>query len=128
MKRCLWSMLCLVAVVLASNLASSSAKAEEAKTALFVVISAEYGAGEYTVNVTEKVRGQVKGDVLSIDATNANFGEPAPNMAKELKVVVKYSGKKFTFLAKEGDALIIDKEALDAKEAESAKATTCELI
>ncbi|HUU94677.1 MAG TPA: hypothetical protein VM487_02980, partial [Phycisphaerae bacterium] len=71
--------------------------ADEAKPALFTIISAQYGAGDKWSDVTDKVKAAVQNDALIIDPANGIFGDPIGGTKKSLKVVVKHDGKEFAF-------------------------------
>src|SRR5947199_4476436 len=60
----------------------------EAPAAKLVIQSALYGdlANEKTVDVTKKVAGMVKEDNLQVKASADKFGDPAPGVAKQLRV------------------------------------------
>jgi len=87
---------------------------DEAKPALFTIISAQFGAKETWSDVSDKVKAAVRDDALTIEATTANFGDPIGGTLKLLRVVVKYNGRELGFQAGEGATLTINKAALDA--------------
>ena len=55
---------------------SNGVAADEAKPELFTLVSAQYGAGDRWVDVSEKVQAAAENDALTIEASNANFGDP----------------------------------------------------
>lgn len=55
------------------------------------ILSATYGAGKNTRDVTQKVQEMVKDGTLAVTPVNSVFGDPAPGKRKEL--VVKYTAK-----------------------------------
>ena len=76
-------------------LPSKGMAADEAKPALFSIISAHYGAGNKWSDVSDKVKAAVvRDDALTIKVTNGNFGDPAWGRRKTLKVAVKYDGNE----------------------------------
>jgi len=54
------------------------------------IIRAEYGAGNYWVDVTQRVRSLIRGDALNFRVDNATLGEdPAPGEQKTLRLEVR---------------------------------------
>ncbi len=88
------------------------------------VISAVYGThdNQRKFDVTEKVRESVasKGGVLMVQASNANFGDPAVGGGKRLEVVYEVAGKRYTVSAGEG-MFVTASEPADAFEAPRVK-------
>jgi len=74
-----------------------------------VVTKAVYGdlAGGKTADVTEKVRGLISGGTLSVEASNGNFGDPAPGVAKQLLIEYKANDAAQSGTAKEGQTLVL---------------------
>lgn len=62
---------------------------------------------EKTADVTQKVAAMVKDDNLWVKASAANFGDPAPNAPKKLKVGYTYYGIYRSKTVAEGEALDI---------------------
>jgi hypothetical protein len=70
------------------------------------IIRAYYGVQGRMVNVTELLRGQVRGDELNLRVTNSNLGgDPATGMDKFLVVIYRYQGKESATAAWEGETL-----------------------
>jgi hypothetical protein len=59
-------------------------------------------------DVTEKVRAMVKGDTLSVAATNDNFGDPAEGVGKKLKVDYTFGGVEKSKTVDENETLTIN--------------------
>jgi len=87
----------LVVAIAGCQLTSKGMAADEAKPALFTIVSAQYGANETWSDVSDKVKAAVQNDALIIDPANDYFGDPIGGTKKSLKVVVKYDGKEFAF-------------------------------
>jgi len=88
----IWRPAALVLVsCLVIGLASAPGRAAEAAAPSppkLVIVKAVYGDlpdGDST-DVTQKVAAMVKDNALSVDATNDNFGDPAENIVKKLRV------------------------------------------
>jgi uncharacterized protein YbaA (DUF1428 family) len=88
----IWKPAALVLVsCLVIGLASAPGRAAEAAAPSppkLVIVKAVYGdlpSGDST-DVTQKVAAMVKDNALSVDATNDNFGDPAENIVKKLRV------------------------------------------
>ncbi len=58
-------------------------------------------------DVTEKVADMVLDDALSVEATNANFGDPADGVVKKLKVDYTFDGKEKSKTVDENETLKI---------------------
>jgi hypothetical protein len=73
------------------------------------IVKAVYGDfdNNQTVDVTDKVRPMLKDDMLSVGATNENFGDPAVGTGKKLKVEYTFDGAKKSKEAAEGETLTI---------------------
>jgi hypothetical protein len=70
------------------------------------VLRAYYGHGGRTVNVTELLRQQVRGDSLRIEVNNQTMGgDPAPEREKVLIVIYRFDGQESAASVKEGNAL-----------------------
>jgi len=76
-------LLCLL-----TTLATTSAQAAPPAGAKLIIVSAVYGDldNDKTLDVLKKLSTMVKDNNLSVAATTQNFGDPAPNAAKKLKV------------------------------------------
>lgn len=72
-----------------------------------VVTKAVYGdfAGGKTADVTEKVRRLISDGKTSVEASNGNFGDPAPGVRKQLRVDYKANGAERSGVAEEGQTL-----------------------
>ena len=85
-----------------------SCQAED-KLAKLAIVKAEYGdlpTGNKT-DVTDKVKGLVNADGLSVEASNENFGDPADGVTKKLKVEYTLDDKKLDQQVNEGESLKI---------------------
>ena len=70
------------------------------------ILRAYYGHGGRTVNVTELVRQQVRGDSLRIEVNNQNLGaDPAPDRDKVLIVIYRFDGQESAASVKEGNTM-----------------------
>lgn len=79
------------------------------KKSKLVIRKASYGDlpdGSKT-DVTEKVADMVSDDALSVEATNANFGDPADGVVKKLKVDYTFDGKEKSKTVDENETLKI---------------------
>src|SRR5258706_2656507 len=79
------------------------------KKSKLVIRKAAYGDlpdGSKT-DVTEKVADMVLDDALSVEATNANFGDPADGIVKKLKVDYTFDGKEKSKTVDENETLKI---------------------
>ena len=74
-----------------------------------VIIKAVYGdlPDGKSSDVTDKVKGMVTKDGLTVDATNDNFGDPVEGTVKKLKVDYEYNGKKNSKTVDENQTLKI---------------------
>ncbi|HVT82452.1 MAG TPA: hypothetical protein VHM90_17555 [Phycisphaerae bacterium] len=74
-----------------------------------VIRSAVYGElpNGSSTDVTEKVMNMTDGDALSVAASNDNFGDPAPGITKQLRVVYTIDGREKTREVSEGETLAI---------------------
>jgi len=83
------------------------------------VVSAVYGThdNQQKVDATAKVRELVeaKGGRLMVQASNANFGDPAIGGGKRLEVVYEVGGKQYTACASEGQ-FVTSQEQVAAEE------------
>ena len=70
---------------------------KEPKPPKVEIISARYQATDGTggIDVTEQAKALIVRGEMSIEATNANFGDPTVNHAKHLLVVYTIDGKRF---------------------------------
>lgn len=67
------------------------------------------------MDVTAKVKEAVKDNALSIEATNDNFGDPAFNIGKQLRVEYTLDGKAMTETVAENETLKLPKEGQKGK-------------
>ncbi len=74
----------------------------------FRILSATYGAGDNTIDVTEKLKSFISGDGVNVQVSNLLFGEdPVPGLQKKLLVVFEFHGQVQTVAKLEGDLLKI---------------------
>jgi len=72
------------------------------------IIRAYYGLNNRTADVTELLRGMVRGDSLVVPVNNANMGgDPAVGADKVLTVIYRINGVEQTATVKEGNTLRI---------------------
>jgi hypothetical protein len=80
----------------------------EASTGSLSVVSATYGAGRQRRDVTDRVRSMVRDGRLVITVNNdALGGDPAPNVAKDLRVTYSTGGREREVEVKEGQRLTV---------------------
>jgi HEAT repeat protein len=107
----------LLAVLLKAQSAGELQSAEKTLGALcerqkrapenFAIVKAEYGAlpdGPST-DVTKQVASKLVGGLLSIEASNANFGDSAPGKVKKLRVDYTENGAPFSKTVNETEVL-----------------------
>lgn len=82
------------------------AQEDRAAVRELMILSAKYGSGARSVDVTEFVRRKVVAGKLSMHATNASLGgDPVLGVRKALEVVYSYAGKTYTKTIREGETL-----------------------
>jgi hypothetical protein len=60
------------------------------------IVEATYGAGNFQMNLVQKLRGMIQNDVLDFAVDPAVLGgDPAPGSAKRLRVVYRYGGRQY---------------------------------
>jgi len=74
-----------------------------------VVTKAVYGdlAGGKTADVTKKVRQLISDGTPSVEASNGNFGDPAPGVRKQLRVDYEVNGAASSGTVNEGQTLLL---------------------
>ncbi len=83
-------------------------KTQPGRGSALVITQATYGVGDIQVDVTEKIRGMVRDDRLTVTADNAVAGrDPRPFNLKRLVVKYTVNGKPAEASAREGDVLAI---------------------
>ncbi|MFM2199877.1 MAG: hypothetical protein RLZZ505_3309 [Verrucomicrobiota bacterium] len=84
------------------------ATAKSRAAATLEIKKATYGKGTQAADVTERVRQAVVSGSLSLKAENAlSNGDPAPSIAKELRVEYTLNGKDGVQVVAEGDSISI---------------------
>jgi hypothetical protein len=99
----------LVALACAPSRGAEPAPATQKASGKLVIVKAVYGDlpdGAKT-DVTDKVKDMVKDGVLSVDATNDNFGDPAEGIVKKLKVDYTFDGKEKSKTVEENETLTV---------------------
>lgn len=71
-------------------------------------------------DVTDKVKGMVTAEGLTVVASNDNFGDPAENIQKQLKIEYTLDGEKKDQTVTENETLTITVKATAKKEGEAA--------
>lgn len=72
------------------------------------IVRAYYGLNNRTNDVTQMLRGMVRGNSLVVQVNNNNMGgDPAPGTDKVLTVIYRISGREQTATVKEGNTLRI---------------------
>ncbi|HWE96834.1 MAG TPA: DUF3395 domain-containing protein [Tepidisphaeraceae bacterium] len=101
-------LLLAAALCVFAGLARSPARAADAALPKLVIVKAEFGdlANGKTADVTAKVAAMVKNASLTVAATTANLGNPAPG-AKKLKVSYTIDGIYRSKTVDEGETLDI---------------------
>jgi len=67
------------------------------------VVKAEYGAEDKWIDVTDKVAAAVRGNMLTVTASNALAGDPIHGVVKQLKLVYTLDGEEHTVTIAEGE-------------------------
>lgn len=94
-------------------------KNPSARLPAFELVKAEWGwfptdgSQPQCTEVTDKLKGRVKGGVLRATANNVLFGDAAPNRVKEVRGVVRVNGKEQPFRVAEDDEIILPLEAAE---------------
>jgi HEAT repeat protein len=70
--------------------------------------------GRRSADVTRKVTEMVKAGSLSIEASNANFGDAAPNVVKELRVEFAVNGVRQNKTVREGETITLGASVVPA--------------
>jgi len=72
------------------------------------IVRAYYGLNHRTNDVTQRLRGMVRGNYLDLQVNNNNLGgDPAPGADKVLTVIYRINGREQTATVKEGNRLRI---------------------
>jgi hypothetical protein len=72
------------------------------------ILSAEYGAGNHVMDVTQQLNNKITNNSISIQVSNAEMGgDPAYGFQKTLSITYSYMNQKNTTTVKEGDYLVI---------------------
>jgi hypothetical protein len=81
----------------------------EVRRAIYGVLPDETAPplGPRTVDVTDKLRGMVRDNALSVAATNDLAGDPTPLVVKELRVDYTLDGRPYSRTVGENDTLIL---------------------
>ena len=98
-----------VVMCVCAGLAGASAHAGDSSAGKLVIVKAMYGDldGDKTADVTAKVAAMVKDNSLSVEASAANFGDPARGSPKQLKVSYTLDGVYRSKTVDEGQTLDI---------------------
>ncbi len=64
---------------------------------------AVYGAGNQTVDVTDRLRAMLRGNGLSVQASNSLAGDPAPRVVKQLRITYTVGGEEKTAVVPENE-------------------------
>jgi hypothetical protein len=68
------------------------------------VVSARYGAGSRTMDVTGRLQGMVNNGMLRVRVDNGSMGaDPAPNQPKQLHMQYLYQGRQRSISVREGN-------------------------
>jgi len=100
---------CCFVLALAWSALYAADTAPAVPKARLVIKRAVYGdiANGDVIDVTKILAKMVKDDALSVDATNANFTDPAVGVVKTLEVVYYFNGKKKFKTVNENETLTI---------------------
>jgi len=71
------------------------------------IVSATWGAGRQTQDVTNRLQGYVRNNRISVKATPQNFGDPAHGVSKTLNVTYMYQGRRNSTSVPEGGMFIV---------------------
>jgi hypothetical protein len=70
------------------------------------IVSAVYGNGNRTVDVTNRLNSQISGNQINLTVTNANMGsDPDPGQSKNLNVEYTFNGQRQQAVTREGETL-----------------------
>ena len=69
------------------------------------IVSATWGAGRQTQDVTNRLQGYVRNNRISVRATPQNLGDPAYGISKTLNVTYIYQGRRNSATVPEGARL-----------------------
>ena len=70
------------------------------------ILSADYGDGRRSRDVTQTLSNAISGDQLQVQVTNSNMGgDPAPAAQKQLRVRYQYNGREYDATVRENDWL-----------------------
>jgi len=69
------------------------------------IVSAKYGAQNTWLDVTSKLKKMVRNNRLTLQASNAIAGDPAPGVAKSLQIECELNGKRHSVKVSEGNWL-----------------------
>jgi hypothetical protein len=101
-----WLSIALTTCILAAATQAQTTKPAKGE---LVILKAVYGdlpdGGK--ADVTEKVKAMVKNNALTVDASNANFGDPAGGVNKSLEVDYKIDDVWYVKTADENETLTI---------------------
>lgn len=119
MKRLLIVALSLLLLGSLAQTAAPAAEGQEAaaKAPKLEIMKAVYGdlASGKIVDVTEKIKGMITPDGLSVLVSNILFGDPAAGVVKQLKVEYKLDGKELEKIVGENETLVLGQSTAAAK-------------
>jgi len=87
-----------------------------------VVVGSAKGLDDLWVEVTEKVTQAVRDGMVSIKASNENFGDPLIGLQKYLKVEYKLDGQLYTKIVPEGKTFEVNKDKKQGRDLQIIKA------
>ncbi len=97
----------------AAELGPIQPPADEAPEALGIT-KAVYGAGNQTVDVTDRLRAAISANNLTITASNDLAGDPASGQVKQLRVTYTIGGVEKTLVLAENDSIELGEAVPDA--------------
>lgn len=75
---------------------------------------AVYGAGSQMVDVTDRLRAMLRGNALSVQASNALAGDPAPGVVKQLRITYTVGGEQKTAVVAENETFELGQAVAEA--------------
>jgi len=75
---------------------------------------AVYGAGDRTVDVTDRLRAMIRANTLSVEASNSLAGDPAQGVVKQLRITYTIGGEEKTAVVPEKESIELGQAMAEA--------------